>query len=54
MKIFKSLIITIIIFSCLSSFSYADDITEEISPIPVSTDLTDLNFEIFSRRAIIY
>ena len=54
MKIFKSLIITIIIFSCLSSFSYADDITEEISPIPVSTDLTDLNFEIFSRRAIVY
>ena len=54
MKIFKSLIITIIIFSCFSSFSYADDITEEISPIPVSTDLTDLNFEIFSRRAIVY
>ena len=54
MKIFKSLIITTIIFSCLSSFSYADDITEEISPIPVSTDLTDLNFEIFSRRAIVY
>lgn len=54
MKIFKSLFITIIILSCFVPFSYADDVTEEIAPIPVSTDLTDLNFEIFSRRAIVY
>lgn len=54
MKIIKYLIITIIIFSCLSTFSYADDMTEETSPIPVSNDTADMNFEIFSRRAIVY
>ena len=54
MKFFKSLFITIIILSCLIPISYADDVSEEIAPIPVNTDLSDLNFEIFSRRAIVY
>lgn len=55
MKFLKLFItIIIIIFLFFSNFSYADDLTEDIAPIPVSSEVNDLNFEIFSRRAIVY
>lgn len=54
MKIFKFIITAIIVFSCFFTISYAEDLNEEIAPIPVNSDTTDLNFEIFSKRAIVY
>ena len=54
MKFFKFIITAIIVFSCFFTISYAEDLNEEIAPIPVNSDTTDLNFEIFSKRAIVY
>lgn len=54
MKFLKFLIVFTILFSFFMPFSYADDFVEDIVPISVNSDITDLNFDIYSKRAIVY
>lgn len=55
MKSIKTFTIILIFFICFSTTSFADDFIEETDDTAITnTKTSDINFEIYSRRAIIY